>query len=72
MTREQADFLASMTDDQARRLVAKFDRDPAVALAKSDAAYAAFCRAWEQLNPGEYWQRADLSGGDQFNLISVD
>jgi len=72
MTREQKRFLNNLTAAQASRLIAKFDGDPAVAADASDAAYAAFCRAWEMLNPNEYWQRVRLAGSVDFNLISMD
>lgn len=69
MTNEQIDFLKNMTDDQARAVLRKFKNDPYRAAAKSEAAITAFMRAFEQVNPGSYIQRADLAGGVTFSEI---
>lgn len=71
MTQEQINFLATMTDDQARRLCAKFKNDPEVAHNAGDAAYVAFNRAFEQINPGEYWQRRNMASGVTYHLIAA-
>lgn len=70
MTKEQARYLERLNPETARRLVDKFDRDPETAADKSEAAYLAFCAAWEVLNPGEYIQRYTGPQGPQYNYIT--
>ena len=73
MNRTQSDILANMTDAQAKRVIAKFKGNPEVAERKSDAAYRAFCVAWEQVHD-EYiqrHQRARIDGGVTYNYISL-
>lgn len=74
MTREQIEFLNNMTSAQAEAVISKFKSDPAIAAERSDAAYIAFCQAWEMLHPTEYIQRvrrARANGGDQYHFISL-
>jgi len=74
MNRTQEDFIRDMTPAQAEAVIAKFKGDPEIAADRSDAAYIAFSRAWELLNPTEYWQRqnrAKADGGVQYRLISL-
>lgn len=72
MTQKQRDFLNNLTAESAKALLAKFGDDPESAARKSEAAYVAFCRAWEFLNPGEYWQRRHMAGRVEFSLVCVD
>ena len=53
MNRTQEDFIRDMTPAQAEAVIAKFNGDPEIAADRSDAAYIAFSRAWELLNPTE-------------------
>mgnify|MGYP003151909708 FL=1 len=66
MTNKQAAFLQNLTAERAERLLRKFNHDPAAAHAAGEDAYAAFSRCWEVAYPGEYIQRANLSGGVTF------
>ena len=72
MNQTQKDFIRNMTPAQAQAVLRKFRQDPEVAHRRSEAALSAFRAAWEKLYPTEYWQVADLAGGVQYNLISVD
>ncbi len=69
MTSEQIDFLKNMTNGQARALMAKFNDNPYEALDASEAAITAFMRAYEQVNPGEYIQRAQFASGTVFSIV---
>jgi len=71
MTTEQANFIATMTAEQAARVIAKFCNDPETAARKSDAAYGAFMAAWEMVNPGTYWQRQRMATGTNYYLIDM-
>tara|TARA_R110002124_G_scaffold179869_1_gene347396 strand:+ start:539 stop:814 length:276 start_codon:yes stop_codon:yes gene_type:complete len=71
MNREQTAFLQNLTAERAARLLRKFDHDPAVALIVGEDAYAAFCRCWETVYPGEYIQRVRRSGGTHFYFQEV-
>ena len=71
MNELQQSFLSSLTLSQAYRVLEKFNFDPSTADHKSSAAYVAFCKAWEMVNPGEYIQRRNLSGGVDYNYIST-
>jgi len=71
MTKEQSAWLQNMTVRQARSVLIKFDHDPSSAFDKSAAAYDAFTRAFEMVNPGMYIQHQNLAAGHFFYEIGA-
>jgi hypothetical protein len=71
MTESQKAFLANMTIHTANDLLRKFRDDPARAASSSDAAYVAFCQAWELANDGEYIQRYRADRRTEYRFIQV-